>query len=130
MSEYGVWIELNKTIQKLSTSLGIDSGVFLGIMIPVAAQTILFYWLNWPVAFGLLIGFRFKLFITQLYSLQFEKQLKAVKKQLELEALTSGTRISNPALPLQRDSLEQGDDSNMGPQSKSEEPPAKGPTNE
>lgn len=125
MHDYGIWIELNKTIQKLSEMLGIESGILLGIMIPVAAQTILFYWLNWPVAFGLLIGFRFKLFITQLYSLQFEKQLKAKKNELELEAAKLGARSQSPRSPLQRDSTQQGDDT-MGP-SISNQPPSKGP---
>lgn len=116
MNEYGIWIELNKTIQLLSKALGVEMGVLLGMAVPVAAETILFYWLNWPVAFGFLIGFRLKLFIQQLYSLRFEKQLK---NQL-------GARSQSPRSPLQRDSTPQGDDT-MGPSSSDSEPPLKGP---
>ena len=121
MHEYGIWVELNQTIQKLSCSLGIEMGVLLGIMLPVLAQTAVIYWLNWPVAFGVLIGFRLKLFVNQLMSMKFEKQLREYKKQIEL-----GARNPNPAsTPPTRPTLN-GSDTNMGP-SNSSEPPKEGP---
>jgi hypothetical protein len=82
MHDYGIQVELNKSIRWLSAICGVEIGVMLGIMIPVAAQTLLFGWLNWPVAFALMIGFRGKLFLTQLASMQFEKQLNKIQKEL------------------------------------------------
>jgi hypothetical protein len=82
INDYGVRVELNRAIQLICLRLGVEAGVLLGIMIPVAAQTILFYWLNWPIAFALLIGFRLKLFLIQWQSLIFEKQIRAIKREL------------------------------------------------
>src|SRR5487761_1195166 len=127
MNQYGIWAELNKTIQTLSKYLGIETGVMLGTMIPVLAQTAIFYWLNWPIAFALLIGFRFKLFIVQLHSIQLEKKLTEQQKQIIHEL---GSRTSNPRSPLQRDSAPKTSDENMAPSNFPTEPPKKGPLDE
>jgi len=84
MRDYGLNVELNPAIRFLCAVCGLEVGIMLGVMLPVAAQTLLLTWLNWPIAFALLIGFRTKLFVIQLQSLQFEKQLKAIRKELEI----------------------------------------------
>jgi len=125
MHEYGIWVELNQTIQKLSRSLGIEMGVLLGIMLPVLAQTTVIYWLNWPVAFGVLIGFRLKLFVNQLMSIKFEKQLREYKKQMEglKGAVVNPAHNPSNARPALNSS-----DEKMAPSNP--EPPVKGPINE
>ena len=128
MNQYGIWAELNKTIQTLSKYLGIETGVMLGTMIPVLAQTAIFYWLNWPIAFALLIGFRAQLFMVQLHSIQLEKKLTEQQKQIihELGSRNSkSSALTPPARPVQPDS-----DTNMAPSNFPTEPPEKGPQDE
>lgn len=76
IKDYGPQVELNKLIRWLSTRLGPELGVLLGIFGPVSLQTYLFVFLDWPVALGILIGLRLKMFWIQLLSLVFEKDIK------------------------------------------------------
>lgn len=66
MERFGIDVELNPTIRFLAKHLGLEFGLFSGIAGPAAAQCALFYWLNWPVALALLVGFRFKLLWSQI----------------------------------------------------------------
>jgi len=131
MNQYGIWVELNKTIQTLSKYLGIETGVMLGIMIPVLAQTAVFYWLNWPIAFALLIGFRFKLFIVQLHSIQLEKKLTEQQKQIIHELGTRSSSYPRTPPPMRDTSLPNKEtDDTMGPSNLITKPPEKGPQDE
>lgn len=83
INDYGVDIELNSFIRKLVRKSNVETGVIVGIMGPVFLWTALFGWLNWPIAFAIMIGMRLKSFIGQVQSLQFESQVKEIKKRLD-----------------------------------------------
>jgi hypothetical protein len=81
--DYGVNIELNSFIRHLVNKSNTEVGVTVGVMLPVFLLTALFGWLNWPIAFAIMIGMRLKSFIGQVQSLQFESQVKEIKKRLD-----------------------------------------------
>jgi hypothetical protein len=84
IKDYGPQVELNRFVRYLSTRLGPELGTLIGILGPVSLQTILFVSLNWPVALGILIGLRLKLFWIQLLSMAFEKDVKKFIKENNL----------------------------------------------
>jgi hypothetical protein len=77
MHLFNVDIELNRVIHYLCKVCGIELGIMLGLMLPAACLTYLFYKLNFTVGFALLVGFRIKLFINQLQSFKLEKLILA-----------------------------------------------------
>src|ERR1700678_326095 len=81
--DYGVNIELNSFIRHLVNSINTEVGVTVGVMLPVFLLTALFGWLNGSIAFAIMIGMRLKSFIGQVQSLQFESQVKEIKKRLD-----------------------------------------------
>ena len=101
INDYGVDIELNSFIRKLVRKSNVETGVIVGIMGPVFLWTALFGWLGWEIAFAIMIGMRLKSFIGQVQSLQFEHQVKAIKKRLDDMGSEStsppSTRASNDA---------------------------------
>ena len=81
--DYGVNIELNSFIRRCVNNSNSEIGVTVGVMLPVVLLTALFVWLNWPIAFAIMIGMRLKAFFGQVQSLQFESQVKAIRKRLD-----------------------------------------------
>jgi len=81
--DYGAFVEINPLIVQLIIKLGPDFGPIIGIMLPAAAWIGLFVKLGWPVALAMMIGYRLKLFVSQIQSLQFEGELKELRAELE-----------------------------------------------
>ncbi len=81
--DYGVNIEMNRFIKRCVNNSNPEVGVTVGVMLPVVLLTALFGWLNWPIAFAIMIGARLKMFHNQCQSLMFEHQLRQVKKRLD-----------------------------------------------
>lgn len=86
---YGLKVELNQVIVTLCAYCGVELGVLLGIMVPSAAMLALMSWTHFEVGLAVLTGFRFNLFITQLRSLAFEKELIRLKAELISRGLNS-----------------------------------------
>lgn len=83
MLDYGVNVELNRTIRWAATVLGPEFGPALAICGIAAAQSALCVHFNIDWILGFLIGVRGKLFMIQLASLRFEKQAKEIRARLQ-----------------------------------------------
>lgn len=81
VNDYGIAVELNPSIRKAYACFG-DIGLVVMIAGMAAIQSAVFssFHLDWVL--GILIGIRGKLFLIQLQSIQFEKQVKAFKASL------------------------------------------------
>ena len=95
MKLFGLNVELNSLVKNACALLGIEAGVFLTMLIPAAALTLLLYKTHFQVGFALLVGFRARLSYIQIQSLKFEKQIRQFKEQLKAE-IASGAIKSNP----------------------------------
>ena len=84
ISAYGPKVELNEAIANLSTRIGSEGAALLGIMLPNAIIIGLCYAANWPTVLAILAGFKIRYFWNQIQSLKFEKQIKAITKELNL----------------------------------------------
>lgn len=83
MKDYGVNVELNRTIRFAAEHLGVEFGPVVAITGIAALQSYLctYFGLDWVL--GILIGIRGKLFMIQLASLRFEKQAKEIRARLK-----------------------------------------------
>ena len=97
ITDYGVTVELNGLIRKLSTYLGPMLGAILGVMVPVFCLTYLLYYFNMPVLLALLVGFNLKRFEIQFASLMFEKQAKNIKKMIDEYNKIAGSEATLPS---------------------------------
>lgn len=86
---YGLYIEQNKAIVTAVAYLGLELGILLGIMVPTTALIALLLWTHFEVGLALFAGFRLKLFLIQLQSFAFEKELMNLKKEMISRGLNS-----------------------------------------
>ncbi len=78
---FGVNIELNRSIRKLSTHMGPELATILSIGIPAVAQSLLCTWFGLIVPLAMVVGFRLRFFYTQALSLKYESQIKDFLKK-------------------------------------------------
>jgi len=93
MKAYGLSVELNPLIVKLSDTLGIEFGTLIGIMGPASALILLCLWTHFQVGLAFMLGMRAKMFFNQVQSIMFERQLKEFKRSLDIH----GVRALPPA---------------------------------
>jgi len=79
---YGSNVEGNKVIRSLHLKMGPEIAAYVGIILPSIVITIILVALNWPIALGGLIGYRIRMFVNQLQSLQFEKEARRIKETI------------------------------------------------
>jgi len=81
--DYGVHVELNGIIRWLATHLGPYLASLIGVLGPCVGWTYIFTALELPIPLAILIGFNLKRFHIQLSSLQFEREARALKAELD-----------------------------------------------
>jgi len=79
---YGPQVEGNEVIRNLSTKMGPEVATYVGIILPSILITLVLVALNWPIALSGLIGYRVRMFINQFQSLQFEKEVRRFKENI------------------------------------------------
>src|SRR5882724_3800389 len=79
---YGPNVEGNEIIRSLSTKMGPELGVALGILLPSVLVTLVLVALDWPLVLAGLTGYRVRMFINQFQSLQFEKEARRIKNSI------------------------------------------------
>lgn len=81
--DYGVSVELNGMIRRLSTLLGPQMGSIIGVLVPASLWTYIFLYFHLPIALAVLVGFNLKRFEIQFASLLFERQAKNIKEMID-----------------------------------------------
>lgn len=81
--DYGVNVELNSGIRYLATHLGPYLASIIGVLGPCIGWSYIFTVLELPIPLAILIGFNLKRFHIQLSSLQFEREARALKAELD-----------------------------------------------
>jgi len=79
---YGPQVEGNEVIRNLSSKYGPEVATYTGIILPSILITLILVALNWPIALSGLIGYRVRMFINQFQSLQFEKEARRIKENI------------------------------------------------
>src|SRR6266403_1473443 len=80
--QYGPQVEGNEVIRNLATTKGPEVATYVGIILPSILITLVLVALDWPIALSGLIGYRIRMFINQLQSLQFEKEARRIKENI------------------------------------------------
>jgi len=81
--EYGPQVEGNEVIRNLATKQGPEIAVYVGLILPSVLLTLVLVALDWPLALATLIGYRFRMFVNQFQSLQFEKEARRIKDNIK-----------------------------------------------
>src|SRR5712664_4062523 len=80
--KYGPNVECNEIIRNLATTKGPEAAVYVGIILPSILITLILVALDWPLVLAGLIGYRVRMFINQFQSLQFEKEARRIKNDI------------------------------------------------
>jgi len=79
---YGPSVEGNEVIRNLATAKGPEVATYVGIILPSILITLVLVALDWPIVLSGLIGYRIRMFINQFQSLQFEKEARRIKDNI------------------------------------------------
>lgn len=77
--KYGPQVEGNEVIRNLATTKGPEVATYVGIILPSVLVTLVLVALDWPIPLAGLIGYRIRMFVNQVQSLQFEKEARRIK---------------------------------------------------
>jgi|SRR6266436_1329110 len=80
--KYGPQVEGNEVIRNIATTKGPEVATYIGIILPSILITLVLVVLDWPIVLGGLIGYRIRMFVNQLQSLQFEKEARRIKENI------------------------------------------------
>jgi hypothetical protein len=83
MKAYGVNVELNRFLVWLSTRLGPELGVALGVVLPAAGWAFILKYFGLTTLLAVIVGWKAKLFSIQIASLSFEKHALEIKRLLD-----------------------------------------------
>lgn len=95
IKDYGIEIEINQGVKRMAKWFGPEVASLVMLFGPTLFWTLLCIKLHSYSGLGLLTGFKLRFFYNQLQSLAFEKEAKAIKKEINSRA---------SALPSQSDS--------------------------
>jgi len=62
--------------------MGPEVATYVGIILPSILITLVLVAINWPIALSGLIGYRVRMFVNQFQSLQFEKEARRIKENI------------------------------------------------
>src|SRR5258708_3732921 len=79
---YGPQVEGNEVIRNLATSKGPELATYVGIILPSILITLVLVALDWPMALAGLVGYRIRMFVNQVQSIQFEKAARRIKDNI------------------------------------------------
>jgi hypothetical protein len=76
--KYGPQVEGNEVIRSLSTKMGPELGVAIGVLLPSILITLVFVAGSWPIPLAVLTGYRIRMFVNQRQSIQFEREARRI----------------------------------------------------
>jgi len=79
---YGPQVEGNEVIRNLATTKGPEVATYIGIILPSVLITLVLVALDWPLVLAGLVGYRIRMFVNQVQSLQFEKEARRIKDSI------------------------------------------------
>lgn len=82
MIQYGPQVEGNEIVRNLATTKGPEAAVYVGIILPSILISLVLVALDWPLLLAGLTGYRVRMFINQFQSLQFEKEARRIKNDI------------------------------------------------
>lgn len=112
MKKYGNGFELTASIKFLSTYLGPELAVILGIMGPAVGWIYIFKIFNLTWALALMTGFGIKRFEVQLTSRVFEKQAAALRQMINDLGSDTSTLHAGESTPKSEPSNSKDDNGN------------------
>jgi len=99
--EYGVNVEMNCWIRKLSTQLGPQTAALIGVMVPGTLWTYCFLYFSLGIPLAFLTGFNLKRFLIQLTSIELERDAR-VHKLLDELGGPSSEEVGDSDAPSRR----------------------------